>query len=126
MKHLFTGLSLIGAVVLAALAMGCASTQNTENLLTAAGFRTIVATTPQQQQHLKTLPPDKVTLAQRDGKIYYVFADPAHNQIYVGNPSQYQKYQQLRLANNLAQDQLATAELNNETAMGWGMWGAFY
>ena len=106
--------------------MGCASTQNTENLLSAAGFRTIVATTPQQQQHLKTLPPDKVTLAQRDGKIYYVFADPAHNQIYVGNPSQYQKYQQLRLANNLAQDQLATAELNNETAMGWGMWGAFY
>ena len=99
MKNLFTGFSLLGAIAFAALAMGCASTQSTEN---------------------------KVTLAQRDGKIYYVFADPAHNQIYVGNPSQYQKYQQLRLANSLAQDQLATAELNNETAMGWGMWGAFY
>ncbi len=126
MKNLFTGFSLLGAIAFAALAMGCASTQSTENLLSAAGFKTIVATTPQQQQHLKTLPPNKVTLAQRDGKIYYVFADPAHNQIYVGNPSQYQKYQQLRLANSLAQDQLATAELNNETAMGWGMWGAFY
>ena len=126
MKNLFTGFSLLGAIAFAALAMGCASTQSTENLFSAAGFKTIVATTPQQQQHLKTLPPNKVTLAQRDGKIYYVFADPAHNQIYVGNPSQYQKYQQLRLANSLAQDQLATAELNNETAMGWGMWGAFY
>ncbi|HTD13784.1 MAG TPA: hypothetical protein VK673_01310 [Chthoniobacterales bacterium] len=37
---------------------------------------------------------------------YYVYADPAHYQIFVGTPSQYQKYQQLRLANNLVQDQL--------------------
>jgi hypothetical protein len=42
-----------------------------------------------------------VTLVQRKGKNYYVYADPANNQIFVGTPSQYQKYQQLRLANNL-------------------------
>jgi hypothetical protein len=124
MKHLFTGFRHIGALVVLALALGCAAnTQSTENLLSAAGFRTIVANTPQRQQHLKTLPPNKVVLVQRNGKNYYVYADPGNNQIYVGNPSQYQQYQQLRLARNLVQDQLATAELNQQVAMGWGYWG---
>ena len=120
MKYIFTGLNLIGAIALLWLAVGCANTQHTENLLSAAGFRTIVADTPERQQHLKTLPPDKVTLVQRNGKNYYVYADPAHWQIYVGNPSQYQKYQQLRLANNLAEDQLEAAQMNS---LNWGMWG---
>ena len=124
MKHIFTGLKLIGAITLLAVAAGCANPQHTENLLSAAGFRTVIANTPERQQHLKTLPPDKVTLVQRNGKNYYVYADPAHWQIFVGTPSQYQQYQQLRLANNLAQDQLATAEFNSEA--GWGMWGPWY
>ena len=124
MKHLFTGFSRLGTLAVLALAVGCAAnTQSTENLLSAAGFRTIVANTPQRQQHLKTLPANKVVLVQRNGKNHYVYADPAHYQIYVGNPAQYQQYQQLRLARNLAQDQLGTAELNQQAAMGWGYWG---
>jgi hypothetical protein len=124
MKQILTGFSLVGAIAVLALTVGCAAnTQSTENLLSAAGFRTIVANTPQRQQHLKTLPPNKVVLVQRNGNNYYVYADPAHYQIYVGNPSQYQQYQRLRLARNLVQDQLATAELNQQAAMGWGFWG---
>ena len=125
MKHIFRGLNIIGAIALLAVVLGCAAnTQSTENLLSAAGFRTIVANTPQRQQHLKTLPANKVVLVQRNGKNYYVYADPANNQIYVGNPAQYQQYQQLRLARNLVQDQLATAELNQQSTMDWGMvWG---
>jgi len=47
MKHVFRGLNLIGAFTVLALAVGCdANTQSTENLLSAAGFRTIVANTP--------------------------------------------------------------------------------
>ena len=127
MKDILTGLRRIGALAVLAMVVGCAAnTQSTENLLSAAGFRTIVANTPQRQQHLKTLPANKVVLVQRNGKNYYVYADPAHYQIYVGNPSQYQQYQQLRLARNLAQDQLATAELNQEAAMNWDMWGPFW
>jgi hypothetical protein len=127
MKDIFTGLRRIGALAVLAMVVGCAAnTQSTENLLSAAGFRTIVANTPQRQQHLKTLPANKVVLVQRNGKNYYVYADPAHYQIYVGNPSQYQQYQQLRLARNLAQDQLATAELNQQAAMNWDMWGPIW
>ena len=127
MKDIFTGLRRIGALAVLAMVVGCAAnTQSTENLLSAAGFRTIVANTPQRQQHLKTLPANKVVLVQRNGKNHYVYADPAHYQIYVGNPSQYQQYQQLRLARNLAQDQLATAELNQQAAMNWDMWGPIW
>jgi hypothetical protein len=53
MKHILTGFNLIGAIALLALALGCANTQQTtqqtENLLSAAGFRTIIATTAKQQ-----------------------------------------------------------------------------
>jgi len=60
MKHIFRGLNIIGAIALLAVVLGCAAnTQSTENLLSAAGFRTIVANTPQRQQHLKTLPANK-------------------------------------------------------------------
>ena len=118
MKHVIRGLNLIGAFAILALVVGCAAnTQSTENLLSAAGFRTIVANTPQRQQHLKTLPPNKVVLVRRNGRNYYVYADPAHYQIYVGNPSQ---YQQLRLARKLAQEQLATAAPQMTMNPEWG------
>ena len=55
MKHIFTGLNLIGAIALLALTVGCANTQHTENLLSAAGFRTVIANTPQRQEPLKAL-----------------------------------------------------------------------
>jgi hypothetical protein len=64
--------------------------QNKENLLSAAGFKVIVPKTATQQQKLKALPADKVTLVQKDGKNYYVFPDAANNQAYVGGPTQYQ------------------------------------
>jgi hypothetical protein len=126
MKHIFTGFGLIGAFALVFLAVGCAHTGQTESLLSAAGFRTIIAATPQQQQHLKTLPPYKVTAVRRNGKNYYVYADPAHNQIYVGTQFQYYRYRDLRLVKNLAQENLQTSELNAETAMGWDVWGPWY
>jgi hypothetical protein len=120
MRRLFTAFNLIGVIAPLAPTVGCAKTQHSENLLSAAGFSTVIANTPQRQEQLQAIPPDKVTLVQRNGKTYYVYADPANHQIFVGTPSQYQKYQQLRLANNLAQDQLQTAQLNS---WGPGLWG---
>jgi hypothetical protein len=98
-KQIFTGFGVIGAIALFALAVGCASTQQTENLLSTAGFRTVVVTNPQQQQ----LQPNKVTVTERNGKTYYVYADPARNQIYVGDQSQYQRYRQLKKQLEVAQ-----------------------
>ncbi len=55
MKYISTGFNLIGAIALLALTVGCANTQHTENLLSAAGFRTVLANTPQRQEQLKAL-----------------------------------------------------------------------
>jgi hypothetical protein len=127
MKHLFTGFKLISAFALLALTVGCAGTQtqSKENLLIAAGFKVITPHTAAQQQKLQALPADKVTLIQKDGKTYYVFPDAANNQAYVGGPTQYQSYKQLRLANKLANENLEAAEMNQDASMNWGAWGGW-
>jgi len=104
MKQIFTRFNLIGAVALLTLAVGCSSmqTQNKENLLIAAGFQVIAPKTAAQQQLLNSLPADKVTPIRYAGKRYYVFPDAAHNQAYVGRPTEYQCYRQLRLAKQLS------------------------
>jgi hypothetical protein len=128
-KHKFNGISLVGAFALFAVAVGCTSTQtqtqSKENLLIAAGFKVIVPSTAAQQQKLKALPPDKVTLVQKSGKTYYVFPDAANNQAYVGGPTQFQAYKQLRLANKLANENLEAAEMNQDASMDWGTWGGW-
>ena len=127
MKHTFTGFILIGAFTLLALSFGCTGmqTQSKENLLIAAGFKTVVPRTAAQQQKLQALPPDKVAMVQKGGKTYYVFPDAANNRALVGGPKQYQTYQQLRLQNELANENLETAEMYQDASMNWGAWGGW-
>jgi hypothetical protein len=100
-------MKFLAALVLLSFAVGCATTQQTENLLSTAGFKTVPASTPKQQERLKTLTPGKITSAKRGGKTYYVFPDPARNQLYVGSQTEYQKYQQLRLQRKLSEEKIA-------------------
>jgi hypothetical protein len=119
----------INAIALVALCAGCSSmqtqVQSKENLLVAAGFQAIVPKTAAQQQKLQTLPADRVTLVQQGGKTYYVFPDAPHNQAYVGGPTQFQSYLQLRLANKLANENLEAAEMNQDASLDWGRWGGW-
>jgi hypothetical protein len=115
-------ISLLAVALVAALAIGCASTKSTENMLSAAGFRIIPATTPEQQAHLKTIPPGKITMVERTGTNYFVFPDVKSEVIYVGQDAQYQEYQKLRLQQQMAAEQAQAAEMNNE---GWNAWGGF-
>ena len=66
-----------------------------------------------------------VTLVQQGGKTYYVFPDAPHNQAYVGGPTQYQSYLQLRLANKLANEDLEAAEMNQDASLDWAGWGGW-
>src|SRR5881275_3748436 len=97
-------------VLAVAIAMaGCAtttqtSTQNKESMLVASGFKVITPKTAAQKQKLQNLPPGKVTMIQKKGKTYYIFPDPAHNQAYVGGPTEYRAYQALRADNKLAKE----------------------
>jgi hypothetical protein len=112
----------------AALLVSCAttaSTQNRENMLVASGFKVIIPKTSAQQQKLQNLPAGKVTMIQKAGKTYYIFPDPAHNQAYVGGPKQYRHYQELRATNKLAEENLETAEMYQDSAMEWSLWGGW-
>jgi hypothetical protein len=119
--------AIVGAC--ATLLISCAttqtSTQNKENMLVASGFKVITPKTTAQQQKLQKLPPGKVTMIQKVGKTYYIFPDPAHNQAYVGGPKQYRHYQELRATNKLAQENLETAEMYQDSAMEWSLWGGW-
>ena len=114
----------VSVLALAVLAIGCASPKQTENMLSAAGFKVMPATTPEQKAHLATLPANKVTMVVREGKTYFVFPDAKQQVVYVGQQAQYDQYQKLRLQKQMAEDQVQAAELNSEPAWGaWGGWG---
>lgn len=118
-------MNLIAAVALVALALGCASGIHTENLLSAAGFEMVPADTPQRQAHLKTLPAHEISMTQRDGKTYFVYPDPPHNVLYVGQQAQYNQYQKLLVQNHIAEQQLNAAQINANNWGRWGPWGPY-
>ena len=52
-------------------------------------------------------------------------ADAPNNQAYVGGPNEYQVYQQMRVAKQISDNNLAAAQMNQMNAMNWGMWGGW-
>jgi hypothetical protein len=128
MKQIRTSFKMISVMCLLALTAGCAttsSTQNKESMLVASGFKVITPKTAAQQQKLQQLPPGHVAMVSRQGRTYYIFPDAAHNQAYVGGPQEYQAYQQLRVENNIAQENVETAQMYQDAAMNWGAWGGW-
>ena len=108
------------------MAAACATTGNNdgrESLLISAGFKARLATTPQQQAHLNSLPANTITQVVKNGKTYYVLAEPLKNQVLVGTPGQYQYYQQLKKERNAAQQDYTEARSNADTAGAWNVWG---
>ena len=128
-KQIQVLLNAVGILALLTFAVSCASTQtaveNKESMLVAAGFKVITPKNATQQQKLQNLPPGKLAMIQKSGKTLYVYPDAAHNQAYVGGPQEYQAYQQARLANHLAQENLESAEMYQDAAMNWGAWGGW-
>jgi hypothetical protein len=122
MKPILTAFKFISVIALLALATGCISTRQskqTEELLYDAGFKTVAATTAKQEQQLKALPRDKVTMVERNGKTYYVFPDVAHHQVYVGSPKQYDSYKQIRADYQLTNAPLEAAKIDQTELSSW-------
>ncbi|HXX09636.1 MAG TPA: hypothetical protein VEJ43_16395 [Pseudolabrys sp.] len=89
--------AVIGSILLAyGLSVAVAQQQTIvvpNNLFTAAGFVVKYATTPEKRALLKTLPPDKLVTRTKNGKLYYVYADPdGCSCAYVGTPEAYGAY----------------------------------
>lgn len=101
---------------------GCAS-QSKVTLLTAAGFRTVVPSTPAQIAQLKTMPQRKVIPVVKKGKTSFLYADAASNVLLIGNQKQYTQFQQYNLQYKIQQDKEATAALNADANAEWEAWG---
>ena len=150
MNPLRNTVKLLAAILLLPLAAGCGGPASSpaslpsESLLTAAGFKTIAATTPEQKRHLEWLHPDQVTAVQLTGQHYYVYPDVAKSQLLVGTPKEYQAYLALRTKNGLpnppppdweaasqqrylAQQDQKMAKINTQDASipSWAVWPAF-
>src|SRR4029077_9306576 len=129
MKQKRVSVMMIGTTVLLALMAGCATTatfpQEKASMLVAAGFKTITPKTAAQQQKLQQLQTGQVATIQRNGRTYYIVADPHQNLVYVGGPHEYQAYQQMRAPHQMAHENLQTAEMVQDAAMQWGAWGGW-
>ena len=103
------------------LLAGCAS-QSKETLLSAAGFRTVVPTTPSQIAQLKSMPQYKIIPVSKNGKTVFMYADAARNSLLVGTQKQYQQFQQYNLQYKIQESKEDAAALNADAAE-WGGWG---
>jgi hypothetical protein len=121
-------ITLIFAVAAATLVVaGCAEmgSGNTTSLLTAAGFRARTPQTPKQQQIYAALPPYQVQHATVPGKgVFYVYKDEKAGIAYVGREAEYQRYKELAVQQQIAQNYYMAAEMDRAAAFGWyGAWG---
>ncbi len=124
--------SLVLALALAFLMGGCAAmrqdeARNTDALLAEAGFKVRPADTPEKLAHLKAMQPLKVSVRTKDGQVIYSYADPYNCQcVYVGGPEEFAQFKRLALRQQVAAERLYDAEMANDAAMDWGMWGPYW
>lgn len=64
--------------------------------LVQAGFKVKPATTPEQEQHLQSLPDRQFVIVRQKGQKYYVWADKPNKRLYSGNQRAYRAYQAAR------------------------------
>jgi hypothetical protein len=109
----------------ALLLAGCAAQQiaDQESLLAAAGFTAKPADTPAREASLRALPPGRLVLVTRNDRSVWMFADPMNcHCLYVGGPTDYQRYAQLKVRQRIAETRLQAAQLE-QMNWGWGVWG---
>ncbi len=125
MKHKKSWSKKLVLVAMAVLLLdGCATLReervtDTEQSLAAAGFHQRSADTPERLAHLQSLPPQKLFSKTRDGRLYFLYADPEFcHCLYVGDEAAYDRYQKLSVEKEIAEEE-------ETAAMNWEMWGPY-
>jgi hypothetical protein len=115
------------ATTLALLLLGgCVQQQVTqkEDLLSAAGFSSKPADTPQRAAFLSRLPPHKFVRQVRNGQPVWFYADPTICAcLYAGDTRAYDNYRHEVFETHLADEREMTAQMNADAALDWSMWG---
>jgi hypothetical protein len=95
------------------------ASSNTTSLLSAAGFHVRTPETPKQKEIYAALPAYRVERATVKDKTFYVFKDEKAGVAYVGQEPEYQRYQQLAVQQEIAEDQYMAARMEGDVAMRW-------
>jgi hypothetical protein len=95
-----------------------------EDNLAAAGFVVIPANTPERQAMLKRLPPHEFVQRVNGDTVHYVYSDPlVCGCLYVGTQQAFGQYKLHEQQQNLADEQLMTAQTYADPAWNWNAWG---
>ena len=95
-----------------------------EDNLAAAGFVVVPANTPERQAMLKRLPPHQFVQRVNGDTVHYVYADPlVCGCLYVGTQQAFGQYKLHEQQQNLANEQLMTAQTYADPAWNWNAWG---
>jgi hypothetical protein len=96
------------------------TTETTEQLLADAGFEQKIADSPEKLANLQQLTPARKLVPQeRDGQLYYVYADPALCKcMYVGTAAQFERARQQQLES----DQLVAFQDHLSVPILWDLW----
>jgi hypothetical protein len=119
-----------GAILGLGMALaGCAAiekheAEQTEQLLSAAGFQIRPADTPAKLADLERLQQHKLVRHDRNGEATYVYADAADCRcLYTGDRQNYDEFEKLQVQEDVAAQEEMAAEMNQQAAMNWEMWG---
>ena len=114
-------------LLIAVLVSGCAAIEqadrsNTERLLAAAGFKVLPANTPERQLSLEAMPSYKVERKLKGDEVFYFYACPDQSIAYIGNQTDYSKYRELELQQEIANQNTAASENTMLAAQQWNDW----
>lgn len=120
---LFLGAALLGL-------SGCAAlnemqSAQTEQTLSASGFKIVPANTPERQASLAKLKPYQVHRKIKGSSVYYLYPDPKQGILYVGNQLQYNAYQGYAVQQQVANENLMADDVYAADNLGWGDWGVW-
>jgi hypothetical protein len=123
-------MSLGCAIVAVGLALaGCAAIEEhevgqKEQLLAAAGFQMKPADSPAKLADLERLPQHRLVRHEREGESVWVYADATDCKcLYSGDQDNYDEFEKLRVQQQIADQEEMAAEMNQQAAMNWEMWG---
>jgi len=123
---------LIALIALTTMITGCASqgtmpaTMQTQLDLGSCGFTWKIADTPEKMKQLEALPQRQIVPHQKDGKVYYIYADARDCKcVYIGDEKAYQQYRQFVYDKRMDRKNDIAAEQAATITMDLGFWGAF-
>ena len=123
---------LLALIALTTMMTGCASqgtmpaTMQTQLDLGSCGFTWKIADTPEKMKQLEALPQRQIVPHQKDGKVYYIYADARDCKcVYIGDEKAYQQYRQFVYDKRMDRKNDIAAEQAATITMDLGFWGAF-